>query len=58
MLNACGVNHKFWVFITAGTNVWFSVNLLDTLTGTTKTYSNPDNTAAVPVQDTSALPCP
>jgi hypothetical protein len=57
VLNGCGVNNKFWVFISAGTNVGFDLHLLDTVTGTTKTYSNPDNVAAVPVQDTSALPC-
>ena len=58
VLNACGVNHKFWVFATAGTNVGFNLHVLDTVTSATKTYSNPNNTAAVPVQDTSAFPCP
>ena len=58
VLPACGINHKFWVFIDAATNVSFTLNLLDTMTGATKTYSNPDNTAAVPVQDTSAFGCP
>ena len=58
VLPACGVNNKFWVFIDAGTNQSYSLNVLDTMTGATKTYSNPDNTAAVPVQDTSAFGCP
>jgi hypothetical protein len=58
VLNACAINHKFWVFVTAGTNVGFNLHLLDTVTFATKTYSNPDNVAAVPVQDTSALSCP
>ena len=58
VLNACGVNNKFWVFATAGTNVGFNLHVLDTVTSATKTYSNPNNTAAVPVQDTSAFPCP
>ena len=58
VLNACGVNNKFWVFVTAGTNVGFNLHLLDTVTSAHLTYSNPDNVAAVPVQDTSALPCP
>jgi hypothetical protein len=58
VLNACGVNNKFWVFVTAGTNVGFNLHVLDTVTAAQKTYSNPDNTAAVPVQDTSAFPCP
>lgn len=58
VLNACSVNDKFWVFVTAGTNVGFNLHVLDTVTSASKTYSNPDNTAAVPVQDTSAFPCP
>ncbi len=58
VLNACAINHKFWVFISAGTNVGFNLHLLDTVTSATRTYSNPDNVAAVPVQDTSAFPCP
>jgi hypothetical protein len=58
VLNGCGVNNKFWVFATAGTNVGFDLHVLDTVTSQSRTYSNPDNVAAVPVQDTSALPCP
>ena len=58
VLNGCGVNNKFWVFITAGTNVGFNLHVVDTQTAASKTYSNPDNTAAAPVQDTSAFPCP
>jgi hypothetical protein len=58
VLNACGVNHKFWVFISAGTNVGFNLHVLDTVTSMSRTYSNTDGVAAVPVQDTSALPCP
>ena len=57
VLNGCGVNAHFWVFISAGTNVGFDLHLTDTVTSTSKTYSNPDNVAAVPVQDTSAVPC-
>ena len=58
VLKACNVNHKFWVFVTAGTNVGFNLHVLDTVTSATKTYSNTDNVAAVPIQDTSAFPCP
>jgi hypothetical protein len=58
VLNACGVNNKFWVFITAGTNVHFSITVLDTVTGHFTTYNNPDLNPAPPIQDTSALPCP
>jgi hypothetical protein len=57
VLNACGVNDKFWIFATAGTNVAFTLHVEDTTTLATKTYTNADNTAAVPVQDTSAFSC-
>lgn len=59
VLNGCGVNSRYWVFFSAGTNVEFTVNVTDTQTGAVKTYSNPLNTAAPPVQDTSAFAvCP
>lgn len=58
VLDGCGVNGKFWVFITAGTNVHFSITVLDTVNGHFTTYNNPDLNPAPPIQDTSALPCP
>ncbi|MGE5412957.1 MAG: hypothetical protein ACM3NW_02190 [Syntrophomonadaceae bacterium] len=58
VLNGCAINHKFWVFLTAGTNVGFTVHVKDTLTSVTNDYSNTDGVAAVPVQDTGAFPCP
>jgi hypothetical protein len=56
ILNGCLVNGKYWVFISAGTNVGFEVSITDTLFHKTVTYSNPDLTPAVPVQDVGALP--
>jgi hypothetical protein len=58
MVNACGFNNHFWVFISAGTNVAFNVTVRDTILGDSVSYSNPDQHAALPVQDTSALHCP
>ena len=59
VLNGCGLNSRYWVFFAAGTNVEFTVTVTDTQTGTVKSYSNPLNTAAAPVQDTSAFAtCP
>jgi virginiamycin B lyase len=58
VLNGCGVNQRFWIFYAAGTNVGFTVTVTDTQTGRQKTYVNAFGTAAPPVQDTSALPCP
>ncbi|HZI67706.1 MAG TPA: hypothetical protein VFF17_14190 [Thermoanaerobaculia bacterium] len=59
VLDGCGLNSRYWVFFAAGTNVEFTVTVTDTQTGTQKTYTNPLNTAAAPVQDTSAFAtCP
>jgi hypothetical protein len=59
VLNGCGLNNHYWVFFAAGTNVEFTVNVTDTLRGGTRTYFNPLNNPAPPVQDTSAFAtCP
>ena len=57
VLNGCPINSHFWVYYSAGTNVGLTVTVTDTTTGHSKTYTNPDLTAAPPVQDTSALSC-
>jgi streptogramin lyase len=58
VLNGCGVNNEYWIFYAATTNVGFNVTVTDIQSGNKKTYSNTIGTAAVPVQDTSALACP
>ncbi len=58
VLNGCAVDDKFWVFYAAMTNVGFTVTVKDTKTNAIKTYKNTDLTAAPPVQDTAAFPCP
>lgn len=58
VLNGCSINNRFWIYFTAGTNVGFTVNIRDTTTGLVKTYLNPDNNIAAPVQDTDAFVCP
>ena len=57
ILDGCGLNQKYWVFISANTNVQFTVTVFDTQTGNSKTYSNPQGKIADPVADTSALAC-
>jgi len=57
VINACTVNHKFWVFYSAGTNVGLTVTVTDTLTGQTRTYGNLDLKPAAPVQDGQAFDC-
>ncbi len=59
VLNACGLNSKYWVFAGGLTNVNVVLTVRDSKTGTVKTYTNPINTAFQPIQDTSALAtCP
>jgi hypothetical protein len=59
VLNGCTLNNHYWVFFSAGTNVEFTVSVTDTLRGGTRTYTNPLNNPAPPVQDTSAFAtCP
>jgi hypothetical protein len=57
VLNGCGVNSRYWIFYSAGTNVGMTITVTDTKSGTTKSYTNKDLTAAVPVQDTNAFAC-
>ena len=57
VLNACSISKQFWIFYAATTNVGFTVDVKDTRTGRTRTYTNRDGTAAPPVQDTAAFAC-
>jgi plastocyanin len=61
VLNACvpALGDKYWVFYAATTNVEFTMTVIDTQTGVVKVYHNPENTPALPVQDTNAFAtCP
>jgi len=57
VLNACGVNGKFWVFAGGLTNVQADITVTDTQTGAMTTYHNPQNTPFQPIQDTGAFAC-
>jgi hypothetical protein len=57
ILDGCKANGKMWVFLSAGTNVGYTVTVKDTQTGASRQYTNPDLKAAAPVQDTAALSC-
>ncbi len=57
VLDACGVNQKFWVFAGGLTNVETGITVTDTLTGAVRTYRNPPDTPFQPIQDTGAFPC-
>jgi hypothetical protein len=57
VLNGCGINNKYWVFWSAGTDIGLTLTVTDTVSGQFKIYTNPQGKAAAPVQDTNALPC-
>jgi len=59
VLNACSFSSRIWVFAGGLTNVQVTMTVIDTKTGTVKTYVNPQNTAFQPIQDTGAFAtCP
>jgi len=58
VLNGCGVNQNYWVFLSANTNVAFTVTVYDTLLGRTWTRSNPQGQVAASRADTLAFRCP
>jgi len=60
VLNACTFSTpRYWVFYAATTNVQLVVTVTDSQTGKVKTYFNPLNTTAPPVQDVDAFAtCP
>ena len=55
VLNTCGFAQKIWVFAGGLTDVATVITVTDTLTGSTKTYANPQKTKFVPIQDTNAF---
>lgn len=57
VLNACILNQRFWVFLSANTDVAFTVTVYDTLTGRVRQYTNAQGQLAAPVADTVAFPC-
>ncbi len=59
VLNGCGLNSTYWVFTAGLTNVQVVISVTDMLTGSVKTYTNPQGQAFAPIQDTFAFAtCP
>lgn len=59
VLDACGVNQRYWVYAAATTNVAYTINVTDTRTGVRKVYSNPLGISAAAITDSSAFAtCP
>lgn len=58
MVNACTPPfNQYWAFVSGLTNVGYQVTIRDSVTGATKTYSNPLGSYPQTVGDTSALNC-
>lgn len=59
VLDGCGVNDRYWVFLAGTTNVGFNLRVTDTLSGEQETYSNTRGQTADTVLDTDAFAtCP
>lgn len=54
-LDGCGINDSFWVFSAATTDVQYTLQVVDTATGTTAKYLNPGGSAAATVIDIDAF---
>lgn len=55
VLNGCGVNNHYWVFLAGLTNISVTVTVDDSVTGETRTYTNALGQPFLPVQDTKAF---
>jgi len=60
VIDGCSLNNRFWVFYAATTNVQFTIRVYDTVTATTKIYSNElGSTANIAKTDNEAFAtCP
>ncbi len=57
VIDGCSLNGHYWVFVTAVTDVGFTLTVRDEQTGREFVVENPPGSPAPPVQATSALPC-
>jgi pseudomonalisin len=59
VLNGCAVGGHYWFFAGGLTNVNVVITVTDSQTGAFRTYTNPQSTAFLPIQDTAAFStCP
>ncbi len=57
ILDGCGINGHYWVFVSAATNVGVTVTITDTVNGKRFVTTNPDLVPFASIQATGALPC-
>jgi hypothetical protein len=55
VLDACSFNDRFWVFAAAATDVEYTLEVVDTLTGSSKSYVNPLGHMSPAFTDTAAF---
>jgi hypothetical protein len=59
VIDGCSLNHRYWVFSAATTDVEYTLTVTDTQTGAVVRYENPQGRRAPAVTDTSAFAtCP
>jgi hypothetical protein len=58
VLQGCGVNGSWWVFLASGSTVEYTVTVTDIPTSAKETYSNALGQVPELIADTTAFPCP
>jgi len=58
VLSGCGVNDRWWVFLSPSSTVEYDVTVTDTATGGRKTYHHTAGEVSGLTADTAAFPCP
>ena len=57
VLDGCGLNQRFWVFLAPASTVAYDVTVTDHVTGAVRTYHNEAGNTPALTADTDALPC-
>ncbi len=57
VLDGCAINGNWWVFGAATTDVGYTLEVADTVTGRTRRYTNPLGQASPAITDISAFSC-
>ncbi|HEV8241128.1 MAG TPA: hypothetical protein VGS57_17315 [Thermoanaerobaculia bacterium] len=58
VLDACTISQRWWTFVSSSSTVEYTLTVTDTVTGATRTYSNPLGQLPRLVADTGAFACP
>ena len=57
ILDGCGINDSYWVYVAGLTNIWVELEIRDTKTGELKTWTNPMGQSFRPIEDTGYFDC-